>query len=276
MEEDWDNLIILDACRYDQFEMLNTIPGRLEARTSLGSATLEFMMENFDGSAHYDTVYVTANPMYLYEEDADIDDAFYRVVDVWRSNWDGQYHTVHPEKMVEATLEAYERYPDKRLISHFIQPHYPFIGDAANEIGHHAGNKLAYRSALGKETEEIDPTVWELLEEGRVDERTVRRAYDENLEIVLSYVEELVDEFPEKTVVTSDHGNLIGERVAPFGRSMYGHPPNVYTDELRKVPWLVVEGETRKEVRSDTPAEADDEKSELVAERLAHLGYGDA
>lgn len=27
MEKDWDNLIILDGCRYDAFKKINSIPG---------------------------------------------------------------------------------------------------------------------------------------------------------------------------------------------------------------------------------------------------------
>jgi hypothetical protein len=45
MQEDWDNLIILDACRYGAFERNNTIPGALEYRFSRGSMTGEFFEE---------------------------------------------------------------------------------------------------------------------------------------------------------------------------------------------------------------------------------------
>ena len=36
MKEDWDNLVILDACRYDMFKKLNTINGKLEYKISIG------------------------------------------------------------------------------------------------------------------------------------------------------------------------------------------------------------------------------------------------
>lgn len=35
MNQDWDNLIILDGCRYDLFEEINTISGDLEKKTFL-------------------------------------------------------------------------------------------------------------------------------------------------------------------------------------------------------------------------------------------------
>lgn len=44
--EDWDNLIILDACRYDMLESAS-IEGTLEHRISRGSNTVEFLFGNF-------------------------------------------------------------------------------------------------------------------------------------------------------------------------------------------------------------------------------------
>ena len=68
-EEDWDNLIILDACRYDFFEKLNHFQGVLEPRTSRGSKTWEFMRGNFRDRNLLDTVYVTDNPWFGYLQD---------------------------------------------------------------------------------------------------------------------------------------------------------------------------------------------------------------
>ena len=48
MKEDWDNLIVLDACRYDMFKEINTIKGNLERGISRGSATSQFLIENFE------------------------------------------------------------------------------------------------------------------------------------------------------------------------------------------------------------------------------------
>ncbi len=48
--EPWDNLIILDACRYDVFEEVfkkRNMKGKLEYRISRGSWTVEFLLENF-------------------------------------------------------------------------------------------------------------------------------------------------------------------------------------------------------------------------------------
>ena len=272
MSEDWDNLVILDACRFDQFKRLNTIHGELQARTSLGSATPEVLIKNFEGTTHYDTVYVTANPMYRTKQ---LENVFHSVIDVWESEWDEQQKTVRPEEMAKATLKAYEEFADKRILSHFMQPHYPFVGESAQDIGDHAGYELAYKRVQGESATRDHSTVWELLDEGKIDEEAVWRAYDENLKIVLPHVQKLIDAFDGKTVVTSDHGNLVNERITPFGKRVSGHPTNTYTDELRKVPWLVVEGKTRKQIHAGEPQRRTSEGSNVVSDRLADLGYMD-
>ena len=53
MDEDWDNLIILDACRYDLFEEVNTIDGTLESRISLGSASITSYIEELLNNIGY-------------------------------------------------------------------------------------------------------------------------------------------------------------------------------------------------------------------------------
>lgn len=273
MDQDWDNLILLDACRWDLFTESNTLEGRLEAKYSKGSTTREFLLDNFAGKTFFDTVYVTASPVY---QRIDLDSIFHETVDVWDGNWDSEFKTVLPEDMRRATKEAHERYPNKRILSHFMQPHYPFIGKTAEDIGDHAGYELAYRAVKGKEKTRDAPTVWDLLEQGRVKRDVVWRAYKENLEVALPHVEELINDFPEKTVVTSDHGNMLGELATPFPKRYYGHPWGVRTDELVKIPWLVIDGEHRKDITSEPPvSEREQANSEKVTQRLADLGYTD-
>ena len=121
MEEDWDNLIILDACRYDTFK---EVYGECDYRYSKGSSTIEFLRKNFFGMRFLNTVYVTANPFVNR-----FSQSFYKVISVWKDGWNYDLGTVLPDVMVEYALEAENQYPDKRLIIHFIQPHYPYIGD---------------------------------------------------------------------------------------------------------------------------------------------------
>ena len=272
MTEDWDTLIILDACRYDLFEEVSDW-GPLDARLSKGSNTGEFFERNFEGTQHYDTVYVTANPVPRVEEwcTVDVDSVFHDVVDVWEDQWDTDVNTVRPEPVAEAVRLAHEQYPNKRIIGHFIQPHQPFIGSLGQQIGD--SGMMAYRKIAGKETEEAKQ-VWKRLENGDISRERTWAAYAENLELVLPHVREFVTDLAGKTVVTADHGNLLGEVAWPIPVRRYGHPRGIHTKHLIKVPWVEIEHETRREVTTDPPVATESESDrDTRRERLEHLGY---
>ena len=99
--EDWDNLLVLDACRYDMFERYADLPGRLEYRDTRGTSTTEFLKANFAGRDLRDTVYVTANPQLYYNRE-EIDADLHRVMDVWQEEgWNDEYGTVLLETITE-------------------------------------------------------------------------------------------------------------------------------------------------------------------------------
>ncbi len=266
MGEDWDNLLILDGCRYDMFADRVSLSGTLESRISLGSSSEEFMERNFHHEQFYDTVYVNANP-FIPRLGLD-KGTFHAVVDCL-SEWDSELQTIRPEIVSQAARRAHEQYPNKRLIIHFMQPHTSFIGNRGRELD--AGGWLM------DDNVEEGPGIWNLLRDGKdIPLETVWEAYNENLDLVLSEVEPLLDDLNGKSVITADHGNLVGERLGPIPtRQKYGHPYGVYTEELVKVPWFIVEGETRREVSADSPIK---ENSDSIPEteledKLEALGY---
>lgn len=274
MEEDWDNLIILDACRYDMFEEINIFNGKLEFRISNGASTSEFLKKNFGGGKFKDTVYVSANP----QVNLHVPDSFLDIVPVWKDGWCKEFGTVLPETVVEYVQRINEKYPDKRLIVHFLQPHYPFISESSRKrIGNHRGVVIARNLLLGKEEVEVEvPSVWDLLEKGELDKKTVWNAYRDNLEVVLPSVSELITNLRGKTVITSDHGNLLGEIVFPFPVRMYGHPSGIYTKHLVKVPWLIVDNGQRKKITEcEKIKTAGDSEESDIEQKLKSLGYLD-
>lgn len=265
-EEDWDNLLILDACRYDMFAEHATLPGRLEKRRSRGSSTREFLRGNFAERDLTDTVYVTANPQ-LSRHHERLDPALHAVRNVWHGDgWDDDVGTVPPETTTECAREVSEQFPDKRLVVHYIQPHYPFIeADTDFDKGQ-------------LEDEDTPPSFWQRIMRGTLDvpADTIWEAYVENLERALPHVESLVEDLPGKTVVTSDHGNMVGERSFPIPIREWGHPAGQYTDELVEVPWHVVDSESRKRIVAELPErESDDSDDGDVTERLRDLGYAE-
>lgn len=269
MDEDWDTLIILDACRYDMFEEVNHLDGSLEHRISLGSTSEEFLERNFTDEKHHDTVYVNANPYVPY---LGLDEGtFHAVVDLL-SEWDDEVQTVQPKTVADAASEAHREYPNKRLIVHFMQPHAPFIGETGRQLGADGWNPDWEDSTFN------GVSIWQQLRnqsnQVELELDCIWKAYKENLELVLGQVETLLTKLDGRIVITSDHGNLVGERLTPIPtKRKFGHPLGVYHPNLVKVPWLWVETERRREIKAEPPEENSQVEKELTEERLRILGY---
>ena len=271
MSEDWDTLVILDACRFDTFqELAGDLPGELQKKESKGSATQQFLRANFTGRELHDTVYVTANPQLFRIENGvyDVDPinvSFHDQIDVWQDNWHDDHRTVMPDVVTEAALDAMERYPGKRLIVHYLQPHAPFVGPTGLE-------KVS--------TNHLD--FWLHFREGEFDVSldVLKQAYRENLELVLPHVSRLIESREGKTVVTSDHGELFGERDFPVPLRHYGHPGFSTIPALVEVPWLVYEYGVRPTIVAEDPVDSSEDAVEQVDDdvikaRLRDLGYAE-
>lgn len=262
-EQDWDNLLILDACRYDLFERRSRLNGSLERVISRGASTTEFLDGNFAGRELHDVVYVTANPQY-YRHREIIDCELHDVVNIsLEDGWNKEYGTVLPETVTESASAVADEYEDKRLVIHYIQPHYPFLDSKTTfdkgQIEDPDDEAAFWRRIMtGKLSVDIDH-LWDL--------------YERNLDRVLKSVEELVASLEGRTVITSDHGNMLGERAFPIPIREWGHPRGVHTPELIEVPWLVIDGE-RRDIVAEQPVEADRPDTDgSVEQRLRDLGY---
>ncbi len=141
-----------------------------------------------------------------------------------------------------------------------MQPHYPFIGPTGQD--YFDLESLAF---------------WDRVESGEipVSNTIIEQAYEENLDVALPYVKELLEELAGKTVVTSDHGQMLGERAGILPRTYYGHPPGLYHPTLVGIPWLVQNSQPRREIYAEEPTEREDVDADetTVQERLNQLGY---
>lgn len=264
-DEEWDTLVILDGCRYDLWVEENSLSGTAEARHMPCSMTVEFIESQLGNGTYLDTVYVTGNPQLRRHCDA----TFHDVIHVWDDEWDEQHDTVPPDRMADRTIEAHEAYPDKRIVTHFMQPHYPFIGELGREIA--AKRDRGQYSVDGTHT---TGNVWSLLKYGELSRAETWDAYAENLRLALPQVQRVVDAVDGRVVVTSDHGNLLGERLWPIPVRAYGHPRGVYHEKLTHVPWFVCDGSARRRtVTEATESETDRGDTAAVEDRLSALGY---
>lgn len=254
MRADWDTLIILDACRYDT--LVDVAPKgwpEIEKVRSRASNTWNFYIRNFQEGPYNDTVAVTAQPRTVQIRG----DAFHDIVPVYEDDWDDELGTVPPDVMAERTLEVHERYSDKRVLAHWVQPHYPFIG--SDEFTDYKGQ---------------GESIWQDLKRGNIDanDEVVYRAYQQTLQYTVPHVSRVNEQLTGKIVVSSDHGNAFGTRKFPYPLKIYGHPRDVFIPGLVEVPWVVFENGDRRAIKTDS-SRPDVSVSRTIDDRLSDLGY---
>jgi hypothetical protein len=97
----------------------------------------------------------------------------------------------------------------------------------------------------------------------RYGEDVLRHAYGENLKIVLKYASKLLQNLSGKIVITSDHGELLGEE------GYYGHMMWSNHFLLREVPWLDLKAERRT---SESTVNAEKRRIKLIIKRMKQEG----
>ncbi|MHA1988472.1 MAG: hypothetical protein ACW98D_17720 [Promethearchaeota archaeon] len=267
--ENWDNMIILDACRYDYFRDLyikRKLKGNLFKKISRGSHTETFLLENFKNKYYPDIVYITANP-YVNQT---LKNRFYRLISVWDEGWSEEHQTVLPETLYEFTLDAMINYPDKKLIIHFMQPHPPFIN---RNLGHDTLKiirKLTLNNQKFDFQQKFNHSILKWFGDGiysKLDKKSIFKTYGDNLEIITPYIKKLLDLLPGVTVLTADHGEALGERLhrlIPI--KFYGHMRRVRIPSIIDVPWLIVRPEEK-----DPSQYQDFEKRMKLINSIRHL-----
>ena len=264
VERDWDNLIILDGCRYDTFAEEVTFDGDLQSLRSAGSTSYEYFVNNYDGRRYPETAYITANT-HFHRIDAEFAD----IVPVREFLWNENIMTVPPDVLTEYVLNHADRYDNKRLIIHFMQPHMPFLTRTEAGIERHplsAGSGV-HKYSESSENVETDMDAWWLrLEREEITREAAYDAYRTTLQIVLEEIDPLLSGLQGKTVVSADHGNVFGEN------NLYGHPKYRAHPKLVKVPWFISD-DTRKEIQPADRLTSTRSLSAADKDKLRALGY---
>jgi hypothetical protein len=267
IEEDWDSFIVLDACRLDLFEETVDLErfDKYRRVVSLGSRTDEWTYQNFHGGEFGDTVYVTGSPV----TSKVVSDEFHDLIEVWTGGFDEEKGAILPSAVADAAREAHEEYPNKRLIVHFMQPHIPFVDSPEMNF------REWWTPFNDFEDTDADPprTVWGALGMGLVAYDDVWEAYKKNLQYGFEEAMDLADDLPGRTVVTSDHGNMMGERTWPIPIRLYAHPRGLRAPPLVDVPWAVLENGDRPEIVDDGVNSLSEGESDEMKRKLAALGY---
>lgn len=275
-EDDWDLLVILDACRVDtmceiadEYDFVEDVDGVW----SVGSQSAEWMANTLTESYRQDiegTTYISGNgfsagvlkrgnrppanntiPVDFSSWTTVDENTLHSHIEVWESNHDETYGSVLPGPMTDYTIEEGRNGDADRIITHYTQPHLPYIGNAYRE---------------GRSPTELEDRGYELLEEGRGSRDEVYEAYKETLRWVLDDVEELLENFDaEKVVITSDHGEAFGEWKA------YGHPEGFPHPAVKKVPWVETTATDKHSREPDLDVDSSTETD--IEQHLEDLGY---
>lgn len=265
-EREWDLLVVVDACRLDLMREVadagryDFLAGGVDSVRSVESMTRHWMRESFTEPYRGEmerTAYVCGNPLSGQELDAD---SFAALAEPWRDAWDTEELWTLPARPVTdaAVRLAHGDTAFDRLLVHYLQPHCPFVTKPGLTQGKRPD------SFTGQSWDDV----WMRLEKGELDPAVVREGYRENLEYVLEEVGVLLDNVnADRAVITSDHGNAMGEW------NVYGHPPHREFAPLREVPW--VETTARDRGTREPAMEPAGDGDLSVEERLADLGYAD-
>jgi len=295
MEENWDLLIILDACRYDFFKGVigDYMTGSLEKRISIGSCTPEWLNKSFKENYPH-VIYVSGNPHINSKREVkgfNANKHFNKIIDVWSFDWNKELGTVPPENINKATIEELKKSPEKKFIVHYVQPHAPYISEkyfvggflepfTEGPLQGFQGGKwwgflekfinLATNPLIKAELLKNRYGIREKLRlppESPIDAVRrrygvdgLRKAYVENLRIVSSSVCDLIQEISKihrgkKIIITSDHGELLGEK------NVYSHPCGNPNPIVREIPWFTLY--KVKEEESITPRVYESEKQRV-------------
>jgi hypothetical protein len=253
MEENWDYLIVLDACRYDTFR--EVVDAGANYVISGGTHTQGWLKWNFR-KKYKDVIYIAGNPHFA---SAHLKktlgfNPFYMVEEVWDYGWDSNLKTVPPGQATDAALRTLRRYPEKRMIVHYNQPHHPFLGDKElTERDDGTWHTLEEGLWGGQKT-----TVWTLARQGKMSIDRVEKAYRGNLKIVMKEVDRLKEKLPARVILTADHGDLFGE----WG--LYGHGSPLRVEGLVKVPWVILKDEKRQRMYNKLDIEKRRMKAKIV------------
>jgi hypothetical protein len=267
-DENWNLLIILDACRVDALSQVTDEYSFLDDPTpvwSCGSTSEEWLCMTFNRAVESEvseTSYITANPYIsrVFHDKitppadhaipfgpTDYDVVNYHDFDYLDSvveyGVDESVNAVPPRVVTDRAIDVGRQRDSDRMIAHYMQPHTPFLTSECREI---SGFEKFLRGDVSK------GKMWD--------------CYLDNLRHVLDEVELLLENVDASNVViTADHGEMFGE----WG--FYMHPIACPHPHVRKVPWITT---SASDENTHQPADYDRDNIEFNLENhLGDLGY---
>lgn len=222
-KEEWKNLFIIDACRYDLYK--EAFPNEnIEKRITLGSSSPDYFRETYTTGDYKDVVYISGNPHIGKSKFKELTgrlpkNVFHDVFHTYKTDWIEKEGRPSTDAIIRDFKTARKLYPNKKIIVHFMKPHHPF--DDFNFSGFNQKLDGSYKNS-----------VWSHAERGNIEWDEVWKAYKCNLYDIMKKVRPLAKASEGLTIITSDHGNFCGEN------GMGHHPSKRNEKPLREVPWI--------------------------------------
>ena len=275
---DWQALLILDACRADYFidcypdpEAIGLpIPPKSEIKTVLsqGRDTLSWMLKAFPVVAKKHPAVYTANPQTTVQINARYPTT--PVINIWEKAWcrltSKNIPSVHPWAVTGYVLGSdWYMMCARKIVVVYIQPHFPAIGHTPLAMGQWQTTSNDYSRACRHEL--VRPE--KAYKRGTITLKSLRRAYADNVREVMRAALHLACHIKGKVVITSDHGESLGEIDEKLNAPMFGHSDRWTRMDhvLRPVPWLEVDCSVLDE------ANVNGTRDEITKQRLKDLGY---
>jgi hypothetical protein len=271
-EYEWEVLVILDACRYDLFRGVcpeyDWLPNEPGCVYSAASQSEEWMERHFTPEYRGETsttALVSANVF----TDRTTEPADWAHLDeLWKHSWNDNVGVVLPESTTDSAIKLRRASHDQdgidRMIVWYMQPHWPFV-----PAGHQRWNARQTNGDYEFEMRDTNRPIWYRYRDGDIPFNELWSDYADNLRFALESVDTLRHNIDtDSMVITSDHGNALGE----WG--MYGHPKYVPNPILKKVPWVEIPSNDEGSfVPDDRTYETGELQNGGVQSRLEDLGY---
>jgi len=219
----WDHLIILDACRYDYFAKLWKLRYyNVQKVKSPASWTLEWLSKVFNRKFPNVAVF-TATP-YINNSKHEIclhgicwkaRDKFRKIIEVWKIAWDNELMTVPPWNLyniVKLSIQLDKRTSTKhRNVIWFLQPHYPYLSQEFVGLLKRISSKYSSSSFVEGSLDILMRHITGIIINNNLE--LIRKMYEETLKITLDYIYKLIKILDGRVLITSDHGELLGENI---------------------------------------------------------------
>jgi hypothetical protein len=264
IEEDEFVMIIFDSCRYDYFREMYTdyYSGELEKVYNTNTYTKQYQRSIW--TEEYDITYIAGGPV-ITDRNFELSNLSYRpsehfeeIVNVWDRGYKKELGVTPPEAVTKEAIDC----DASRMIVHYFQPHAPYIGDVRLRSETPAVDSKKDSNIQNRKESILD--IYEEIEANEISGDKLKSAYRSNLERVMSAAKPLISETTSKAVITSDHGELLGED----DRYLHGGLPHRILCEL---PWFIAEDTKGNDGEMDI--EKTDKEEREIKDQLRDLGY---